>query len=334
MRAIAPGKIILSGEHAVVYGNSALVMAVNRFSETFIEKRDDNQISFHLFDFNYTASYSLNELRNKSRQLDTNYDLFVKGKQGIRYIVSSPADVFAYLIINFLHRFAVELETGIALTIKSELPVHCGMGSSASTIMSLLKALEGYFSIHANPERLYNLGCEGEKFLHGYTSGVDPYVSLYGGLNKFQQKKAKRLKTQDIPMYIVNTGPPAAFTGESVEEVAKNFAKSRIWKDFQTVTDEFEKAYRTQKLELMIKCVRENNKLLAKIGVVPPAIRDFISKIESLEGAAKISGAGSVRGQNAGIVMIISTDNPKKICEKYGYELVAVNGEPEGARIL
>ena len=334
MRAIAPGKIILSGEHAVVYGNSALVMAVNRFSETLIEKRDDNQISIQLDDFNYTVSYSLNELRNKSRQLDANYNLFVNGKQSIRHLVSSPADVFALLIFNFLHRFAIELETGIALTIKSELPVNCGMGSSASTIMSLLKGLTGYFSIKTDSEQLYNLGLKGEKFLHGYSSGVDPYVSLYGGLNRFQQKKAIRLKTQDIPIYIVNSGVPDASTGESVEFVAEKFGKSHIWTDFQSVTDEFEKAYCARKLDVMIKYVRENHNLLSQIRVVPTVIRDFISEIENKGGAAKISGAGSVHGQNAGIVIIISEDDPKKICEKYGYELVAVNGEPEGARIL
>ncbi|MBN2411241.1 mevalonate kinase [candidate division KSB1 bacterium] len=334
MRAIAPGKIILSGEHAVVYGNSALVMAINLFSETVIKKPDDNLISIHLTDFNDSVSFSFSELRDKSRKLKKNYDLFVNGRLGIRHLVDSPADVFAYLIFHFFQKFAVGPENNIDLTVKSDLPVHCGMGSSASTIISLLIGLAGYFSVKANSDQIYELGLEGEKFLHGFSSGVDPYVVLYGGLNRFQKKKAEQLQIQDIPLYIVNTGPPEASTGESVEKVAGNFSKNQIWTDFQTVTDEFEKAYCERKLDMMIQCVRENHKLLSHIGVVPPAIRDFISGIERHGGAAKISGAGSVRGQNAGVVMIISEDNPKTICEKYGYELFAVTGEPEGARIV
>ncbi len=333
MRALAPGKIILSGEHAVVYGNSALVMAVTLFSETVIKKRDDNLISIQLADFNVSVSYNFSELRDKSQKLKKNYDLFVNGKLDIRNVTGSPADVFAYLIFHFFQEFEIGPENNIDLTVKSELPVRCGMGSSASTIISLLKGLAGYFSVKTEPGQLYDMGLAGENFLHGYSSGADPYVSLYGGLNRFQQKKAKRLPVQDIPIYIINTGPPEASTGESVAKVAGHFGKNKIWTDFQSVTDEFEKAYCERKLDPLIHCVRENHKLLSYIGVVPPQIRDFISGIEKHGGAAKISGAGSVRGQNAGIVMIISEDNPKTICEKYGYELVAVTGEPEGARI-
>ena len=61
---------------------------------------------------------------------------------------------------------------------------------------------------------------------------------------------------------------------------------------------------------------------------------DFIQKIEKMGGAAKISGAGSVRGQQAGILMIISPENPNKICTEYGYELVSVKGESHGARVV
>jgi len=334
VKAIAPGKIILSGEHAVVYGNSALVVAVNGFSETVMKQRDDKRLSFNLIDFNNFVSYSIDDLRNKSQQLDLNYDLFVNKKISVKQIVNSPGDIFAYLCIKFFATFAIKVKCGIELTIKSEIPTGCGMGSSASTIMSLARGLAGFFSIDFDPEQLYFLGLETEKFIHGYSSGLDPYVSLYGGLNKFQQKRAKRLKTQDIPMYIVNTGPPVASTGESVEYVARNFGKSKIWNEFQTVTNEFEKAYLAQRLDSLINCVRENNKLLSHIGVVPPAIMDFITKIETVGGAAKISGAGSVRGQRAGILMIISAENPKKVCDEYGYEPVSVKGEPQGARVV
>ena len=63
-------------------------------------------------------------------------------------------------------------------------------------------------------------------------------------------------------------------------------------------------------------------------------MREFISEVENTGAAAKICGAGAVGGDKGGIVMVCSEQAPKQLCDKYGYNIVSVRGEPLGARIV
>ena len=334
MIAAAPGKLILSGEHAVVYQQPALVMAVNRFARATLESHTQKNVTLYLADLSLTSTNSTNALRVLKRRMEKNYTLFLREELGIRQVVTNPTDVFNFMVIHMLDAFLLDLQCGVQIKVQSDIPIGCGMGSSAATVVSVLRVLAAYFNLAFVPEKFYSFAMEAERLLHGTPSGVDPFVSLYGECHRFQNGQTQVRPIPSIPMYMVNTGAPQATTGECVSFVASHFAASSIWNEFGSVTDEIDQSIRGNDFFNVQKQVRQNHRLLMEIGVVPEQVGRFISEIESLGGAAKISGAGSIRGDHAGIVLIFAEKPPIEVCQKYRYEIYPVQGESFGARVV
>ena len=80
--------------------------------------------------------------------------------------------------------------------------------------------------------------------------------------------------------------------------------------------------------------IRANHQLLKRIGVVPNQVSQFISEIESLGGAAKICGSGSVEGDAGGVVLVLADEMPSEICDKFGFKVSPLRGDPLGTRLV
>ncbi len=334
MKAIAPGKLILSGEHSVVYGKPSVAMAIDRSVTATVEDSDDGQISFELPDINERDSFTLLALQDFKRRTANNYRLFLDGKLGIRDVLHKPVDLFKFGFITLLDGMHRKLDSGIVIKLKSNLPVGSGMGSSAAAVLSELRALGHYLRVDFKPEWVYEFSMEAEKLQHGHPSGVDSYISLYGGCAAFENGEAHAVPLPRMQMYLVETGAPDATTGECVVQVKEQFENDRIWNDFEDVTREVESAVRQNNDALMRSLLRENHRLLCRIGVVPQKVQRFVQDVEAAGGAAKICGAGSVRGENGGAVLVLADFMPRTLAEKYAYTVSPVRGDPLGTRIV
>ena len=83
----APGKLIISGEHAVVYGAPAIVMAVNRYATTSIYQKDSSGIAFDILHSTYQKARPISLLRKLKHRLEGDYDQFLKGDKGIKDVI-------------------------------------------------------------------------------------------------------------------------------------------------------------------------------------------------------------------------------------------------------
>lgn len=335
MKAIAPGKLILSGEHAVVYGRPAIAMAVDRTAESIVMPAEgDDVVSFELLDLNQKESFTVRALRELKNRILKNYRLFLEGKLGIREVLYKPVELFQFAFITILDGLHLKVSKGIKIQLRSNIPIGCGMGSSAATVLSTLRAIGHYFRVEFRPDWYQAYSLEAENLQHGHASGLDTYISLNGGCVRFQNGQAQRIPLPRIPLHLVNTGTPQTTTGECVVAVRQRYERSKIWNDFEAVTQALENALLKNDVDEIQRLIRENHRLLAEIGVVPEKVRQFIAEVERWGGAAKISGAGAIAGEAGGIVMVCAEKPPLELCNRFGYSLISVRGEPLGARIV
>lgn len=332
--AIAPAKFILSGEHAVVYGKPAIAVAINRYAKSKVYAVLNRKVIVKLLDFHRTCEIDLKDLVGIQNELRG--QLSGEGKQDIWLNFSQdPTGFFLYGCSIFLKRYIPDAAEGFMLEIQADFPKGSGLGSSAATMASALCALSAFFDVPFTPDMAFPLVYQAEMLLHHKSSGLDPYTVLHGGCVFFKDGAGVLAPWLDEPFYLVQTGIPQASTGECVSWVKRHFETDKsIWNAFETVTLSVKSAIESKNRLDLWDAIRKNQKCLDFIGVVPEKVKRFIEEIESLGGAAKISGAGSVRGDAGGIVLVLSDVDIGDLCKRYGYEPFCVQKEPHGTRVV
>ena len=330
----APGKIILSGEHSVVYGKPALAMAVNHFVDITLTQSSDDKIYFEYSRTKLKSVTTLTELRSLQTKIAKHYQDFLEGKREIKDVIHQPLELVQYAFIYLMDHLALSIHGGLKIQVQLNLPVGCGMGASAAVILGLMHAMTNYFDRPLVIDKYLHFGKEIEDLQHGKSSGLDLFLSLYGGCHLFIDGNVSNRNPPTMPMVLVNSGKSQTATGECVTAVAQHFQKTNIADDFTAVTLMMDQALQQNNLLTVQECVRENHRLLKHIGVVPERVANFIATIEELGNAAKISGAGAIDGSNAGIVLVVGEVPVIDIANEYGYEILPIEGELSGLRVV
>jgi mevalonate kinase len=335
LKTRAPAKLILSGEHSVVYGCPALGVAINRFATTTISWHPEAEILFDFLNLHYKSPITWDNLHNLKERIQEQYAKFLIGKCHIYDVLYRPFELLIYAFIHFVEKLNIEISTGVLLNTHSTIPIGCGMGSSAATIVSVLHAVANFFNLNMPHDAYVKLGREAENMQHGYSSGLDLYLSVHGGCALFQNGEASSRVLPKLPMCLVDTGKPKTSTGECIASAMKYFKKGQqLLNDFTAVTNAMDQALLQSDFSTLQKCVSTNHKLLQSIDVVPPKVQEFIDDLARLNMTAKICGAGASRGQSGGIVWVVGENDIQDLVGKYGYRLIAVHGENSGVQIL
>lgn len=306
----APAKIHLSGEHAVVYGNPAV-------------------------------------LASTSNRLYVSLSSDVLAKS-VPVLMLRKNDVYINRIIKvFETHYDIRIKDALHIAIVSDIPIGAGMGSSAALAAALIGGLMQFYQKGWNIQKINDLAYQAEGFVHKNSSGSDPAVVTHGGLLWYRKEldflKMFWLLSYKIPktfssIVLIHTKRTES-TGDMVALVAKkNTAKPKefiqtLW-EFQHVTKDMVSAIHDENVLLFTDAIRKNEMLLEKLGVVSVSVRKLIREIEKAGGAAKISGAGGVKSGSGTILAVHK--NPKvlqSIAKKYKFPFSQVALSALGVRI-
>lgn len=281
-RASAPAKVILFGEHFVVYNKPAVVLAVERRAYVTAKIRSDEKIIIKSKGMNISGVFS----RNGSYQpIEGGCEAESKLK---------PVYIIAKRIL-----FNASRNVGLEIIIDSSIPIAAGLGSSAAVAVASAAATGRLLGLPLSRENIFKIALEAEKLIHGKPSGVDPAISTYGGILTYCRSTGiNRLNVDtNLPLIIGDTGVKR-ITGEMVSHV------SRLRERYPSLVDKIMeiggelallgiKALKDGDLETLGELMNLNHGLLCALGVSSREIEKLIHAARN-SGAlgAKLTGAG------------------------------------------
>jgi len=258
MIASAPGKVILFGEHAVVYDRHALVSAINLRCYAKAEKHSNIVIESPL------------------------------AKTGLDF---KRHPYISWAIKRFSEMKQVD---GVYIKIWSEIPIASGLGSSSAVTVAVLKALSLLYEVDLSDEEIFELARRVELDVQGLGSGTDPFISTFGGTWLIPERR--RVRAKKIDLTVIYTGKPS-ITSEMVKKVARLRMEhgdviDRIFDAIDSITLYGVKCIENGDLEKLSFLFRANHLLLKAIEVSCNEIDDIIEKLEKMGIFGKITGAG------------------------------------------
>ena len=278
IKAFAPGKIILFGEHTVVYKKPAIAVAIDRGVNVELIPRNDDNITVKLDLIDY---YKKSQLVNKK----LNYKIDSQKKMITDYI---------YEVINLF-----EFEKGFDLTVDIEMYLGAGLGSSAAVTVSTLKAVSLYVNKQIDKKTIAQTAREIEIKIQGAASPIDTSMSTYGGIIFIDENsKLNRIDfNMKLPL-IVSNCEISGNTGKLVESVRLKYEK------YPTIVGNIFKA-----MEQIADLMNINQGLLDAIGVNTTELSDMVYKAREYGAkGSKLTGSGG-----GGCIIAYTPENSDEI---------------------
>jgi len=318
VEASAPGKVILFGEHSVVYRGPAIVLAIDKRARVVAQKRSDSRIFFDALDLGFAGYF-----------------------EGGRYhpVVGKPRrgrslEAFNMAAVKTMEHLGVE--SGVSLSIRSEIPIAVGLGSSAAVSVATVAAVGALLGGGLPRDEVCSLAYEGEKVVHGTPSGVDNNISTYGGILMFERDVGfERFELDHSPPFIIGNTRWKRSTRRMVERV--RMLRNRNQRVVDDIIDaigciagEGLAALRRADLERVGDLMNINHGLLASLGVSSPEL-ELMVHASRRSGAlgSKLTGAG---GGGCMIALAEDASIPRieKAIQRRGGESISVNISHEG----
>lgn len=273
--ATAPAKIILFGEHAVVYQRPAIAVPVSQVQARAVVLPDLKAPAGRVW------------IQAPDIQLDSSLDDLPE------------ANPIASLVRLFQAHYALDHLPACIMRISSSIPLAAGMGSGAAISVACLRALSAFIGAPLPIEQVSALAYEIEKLYHGTPSGIDNTVVAYGKPVYFVRGAPIEILSLRKPFTLVigDTGIHSP-TSRPVEAVRRAWLADRA--HFDSLFDRAGEIARAARSLLesgepdrLGSLMNENHSLLVEMGVSSPELDRLVRSARDAGAlGAKLSGGG------------------------------------------
>ncbi len=300
IKASAPGKIHLIGDHAVVYGEPAIMAAIGK--RIWVEAEKHDKVRMKDRSQSMEEEWPIEDCIDSAMQAQTMWMHGFEQKDFSKLFsfVKDSQNFKKVAIGMILHRLGIP--SGVNVNIYGDIPLGSGLGSSSALAVALTRAISELYGKELTLEEVNKVALDIEKLAHGTPSGGDNTISCYGGLIWFQKDKNGRptlesLK-EEIPYKLENfvltyVKKPVKTTGELVSHVRDldpSFREPRI-KTIGQASRDMRTALRNRDFPRVKELINLAWKNLSELGLSIPEADNLISKIQGIGGAAKLCGA-------------------------------------------
>jgi mevalonate kinase len=271
----APGKIILFGEHAVVYGRPAIALPVTQVRARAV------------ISANPTAPTG--QVRVQAPDVGLMADL-------VDLPAEHPLATAIHGVLRVLHLPHLPACT---IRVTSTIPVAAGLGSGAATSVALVRALSTFCGAPLPDETVNALAYEVEKLHHGTPSGIDNTVITYEMPVYYVREQPIQRFTiaREITIVIGDTGRPSS-TAITVGNVRAGWQADParykgLFDRIGAISEEGRRALETGDLHALGNLMHQNHALLAEIDVSSPQLERLVAAARAAGAlGAKLSGGG------------------------------------------
>ena len=301
VEGIGHGKIILLGEHSVVYGRHAIAVPAPVNIRTKVQDTEDEIL---LMIPSWGVEYRLDKNPKKRQSFE------------------KPAGLI-------LDQMGLS-KKGMKIEVFSDIPRGMGLGGSAAIAVSIIKALNNHFKLALNQDEINQMALESEKIAHGNPSGIDNTMATYGHPLIFRNGDNPLIEPLNINetfSILIGFSSTEGLTAKTVGIVRDLWKKNpgvyeKIFDEIDSLALQSIQAIQNNDFELLGQLMNINHGLLNTLQVSTPELERLIM-IARESGAlgAKLTGGG---GGGAVIALCKDIDITKSAIESEGYETLVV----------